>query len=71
MNGGIIMESVIRRYEDLLKDKDIAGFSYTLSAINTLKPVLGHLRDKGIRILMDLGCGYGVLSLIIADFIGA
>ncbi len=65
------MESVIRRYEDLLKDKDIAGSSYTLSAINMLKPVLGYLRDKGIRILMDMGCGYGVLSLIIADFIGA
>jgi 16S rRNA G1207 methylase RsmC len=36
-----------------------------------IKPMLGYLRDKGIRILMDLGCGYGVLSFIIADFIGA
>jgi cyclopropane fatty-acyl-phospholipid synthase-like methyltransferase len=33
--------------------------------------VLKHLRNRDIKVLMDLGCGYGVLTFIIADFIGA
>ena len=64
------MNNVVKRYEDLLKDENIASSSYTLSAIDMLKPVLKRLRDKGIKSLMDLGCGYGILTLVIADFIG-
>jgi len=64
------MNNVVKRYEDLLKDGNITGSSYTLSAIDMLKPVLEHLRGEGIKVLMDLGCGYGLLTLIVADFIG-
>ena len=66
-----LWDSMIKRYEDLLKDESVATSSYTLSAIDKLKPVLEYLRGKGIKVLMDLGCGYGLLTLIVADFIGA
>jgi ribosomal protein L11 methylase PrmA len=64
------MNNVVKRYGDLLKDGNITGSSYTLSAIDMLKPVLERLRGEGIKVLMDLGCGYGLLTLIVADFIG-
>jgi len=66
-----LWDSMIKRWEDLLKDESVATSSYTISAIDKLKPVLEYLRDKGIKVLMDLGCGYGLLTLIVADFIGA
>jgi len=64
------MNNIVRCYDDLLKDESIVGSSYTLSAIDMLKPVLERLRGEGIKVLMDLGCGYGLLTLIVADFIG-
>jgi SAM-dependent methyltransferase len=69
-DGDNAMNNIVKRYEDLLKDENIAGSSYTLSAIEMLKHVLEYLRGEGIKVLMDLGCGYGVLTLIAADFIG-
>jgi len=66
-----LWDSMIKRYEDLLKDEIVATSSYTLSAIDKLKPILGYLRDRDIKVLMDLGCGYGLLTFIVADFIGA
>jgi len=65
------LNNILKRYKDFLKDQYIKGSSYTLSAIHLLEPVLKHLRNKNIKVLMDLGCGYGVLTFIIADFIGA
>jgi SAM-dependent methyltransferase len=63
--------NIVRRYDDLLKDESIVHSSYTLLAIDMLKPVLERLRGEGCKVLMDLGCGYGLLTLIVADFIGA
>ena len=65
-----LWDNMIKRYEDLLKDESVATSSYTLFAVDKLKPILEYLRDKGIKVLMDLGCGYGLLTLIVADFIG-
>lgn len=65
-----LLDSVVKRYEDLLKDESIVGSSYTLLAIDMLVPVLEYLRGKGIKVFMDLGCGYGLLTFIVADFIG-
>jgi SAM-dependent methyltransferase len=65
-----LWDNMIKHYEDLLKDEGVATSSYTLSAIDKLKPILEYLRGKGIKVLMDLGCGYGLLTLIVADFIG-
>jgi len=65
------LNNILKRYEDFLKDQYIKGSSYTLSAIHLLEPAFKHLRNKNIKVLMDLGCGYGVLTFIIADFIGA
>jgi len=65
------LKNILKRYKDFLKDQYIKGSSYTLSAIHLLEPVLKHLRNRDIKVLMDLGCGYGVLTFIIADFIGA
>ena len=65
-----LLDSVVKRYEDLLKDESIVGSSYTLHAMDMLIPVLEYLRGKGIKVFMDLGCGYGLLTFIVADFIG-
>ena len=65
------MNNIVRRYDDLLKDESIVHSSYTLLATDMLKPVLERLRGEGIKVLMDLGCGYGLLTLIVADFISA
>jgi SAM-dependent methyltransferase len=65
------MNNIVRCYDDLLKDESIVGSSYTLSAIDMLKPILERLRGEGIKVLMDLGCGYGLLTLIVTNFIGA
>jgi SAM-dependent methyltransferase len=65
-----LLDSVVKRYEDFLKDESIVGSSYTLHAIDMLIPVLEYLRGKGIKVFMDLGCGYGLLTFIVADFIG-
>jgi cyclopropane fatty-acyl-phospholipid synthase-like methyltransferase len=64
------MDNILKRYKDALEDRYMKGSSYTLSAIHLLKPALEYLKDKNIKVLMDLGCGYGVLTLIIADFVG-
>ena len=64
-----LLDSVVKRYEDFLEDKSIVGSSYTLHAIDMLIPVLEYLRGKGIKVFMDLGCGYGLLTFIVADFI--
>jgi hypothetical protein len=34
-----LLDSVVKRYEDLLKDESIVGSSYTLHAIDMLIPV--------------------------------
>ena len=65
-----LLDSVVKCYEDLLKDESIVGSSYTLHAMDMLIPVLEYLRGKGIKVFMDLGCGYGLLTFIVADFIG-
>lgn len=44
--------------------------SYTLMSIEHLEPALRMLRDKGIRSMIDFGCGYGVLTCIIAEYLG-
>jgi SAM-dependent methyltransferase len=64
------MNNIVKHYEDLLKDENIIGSSYTLSAIYMLKPVLERLRGGGIKVMIDFGCGYGLLTLIVADFVG-
>jgi SAM-dependent methyltransferase len=69
-NRNNAINNIVRRY-DILKDESIISSSYTLSAIDMLKPILKRLRGEGIKVLMDLGCGYGLLTLIVTDFIGA
>ncbi|MGC9149462.1 MAG: class I SAM-dependent methyltransferase [Sulfolobales archaeon] len=50
------------------------GSSYTLTAlvngVNSLTPVLKYLSRYPIKVMLDLGCGYGVLSAIIAEYLG-
>jgi SAM-dependent methyltransferase len=64
------LEDLLRKYEDSLNDAGVVGSSYTLSAINLLRPALEHLRDQRVKTMLDLGCGYGVLTLIVAEAIG-
>jgi len=35
-----------------------------------LEPILEHIRGEGIRTMLDLGCGYGILTVAIAEFLG-
>jgi len=70
-NRNNAMNNIVKRYDDILKDESIVSSSYTLSAIGILKPILERLRGENIKVLMDLGCGYGLLTLIVADLIDA
>jgi len=45
--------------------------SYTLGSIEHLEPALRLLRSRTvIRSMVDLGCGYGVLTCIVAEYLG-
>jgi len=46
--------------------------SYTLGSIEHLEPALIFLRSRTVvRSMVDLGCGYGVLTCIVAEYLGA
>jgi 2-polyprenyl-3-methyl-5-hydroxy-6-metoxy-1,4-benzoquinol methylase len=64
------LKDLFGKYEDLLKDADIRKTSYTLGAIRLLEPALKYLRRQNIKTMLDLGCGYGVLTLIVTEAIG-
>lgn len=45
--------------------------SYTLRSIEHLEPALRFLKSQtAIRSMMDLGCGYGVLTCLVAEYLG-
>ena len=65
------LESIMRRYEGYLRSyPEVKDSSYTLNAIHLLKPVLNYLRKQNLISMLDLGCGYGILTLIVAEYIG-
>jgi len=46
--------------------------SYTLGSVEHLEPALRFLKSRTvIRSMVDLGCGYGVLTCIVAEYLGA
>ncbi|MEM1914633.1 MAG: class I SAM-dependent methyltransferase [Candidatus Nezhaarchaeales archaeon] len=61
------LEEVLQKYRDLI---DRHGWSsYTLMALNLLEPLLRELRKTELRNMIDLGCGYKVLTCIIAEYL--
>ncbi|MEM2196923.1 MAG: class I SAM-dependent methyltransferase [Candidatus Nezhaarchaeales archaeon] len=61
------LKEVLQKYQDLI---DRYGWSsYTLMSINLLEPLLRELRKIELRNMIDLGCGYKVLSCIIAEYL--
>jgi SAM-dependent methyltransferase len=65
-----ILKNILKKYEELLMNEEIRYSSYTLNATYMLEPILEHIRGEGIRTMLDLGCGYGILTVIIAEFLG-
>ena len=63
------LDSILRRYAEVIKDT--LWSSYTLAHVRKLKPLLDYLKNDsvGIRRMLDLGTGYGVLASIIADYL--
>lgn len=51
-------------------DEEIRNSSYTLNATYMLEPMLEYIQDKSIKNMLDLGCGYGILTVAIAQFLG-
>jgi len=45
--------------------------TYTLGSVEQLEPALKTQKDQRVKSLVDLGCGYGVLTCIIAEYLGA
>jgi len=45
--------------------------SYTLGSLEHLEPAFKVLKNQMIKSVVDLGCGYGVLICIVADYLGA
>jgi len=46
--------------------------SYTLGSVKHLEPALRFLKSRTvIRSMVDLGCGSGVLTCIVAEYLGA
>jgi len=62
------LENIFEKYKQFLND-EVRGSSYTLNAFSLLKPALEYLKSQDIKSMFDLGCGYGVLTLMIADFL--
>jgi len=61
------LKEVLQKYRDLI---DRYGWSsYTLMALNSLEPLLRELRKIELRSMIDLGCGYKVLTCIIAEYL--
>ena len=65
------LETILTKYKDVLSDETVKSSSYTLQGLSMLKPVLRRLKGENIETIMDLGCGYGVLTLIIAEYLNA
>jgi len=63
-------KSILNKYEKLLTDEEIRNSSYTLNAAHMLEPMLEYIQDKSIKNMLDLGCGYGILTVAIAQFLG-
>lgn len=64
-------EILIEKYRPVLLNREVLGSSYTLMKLDSLKPMLEYLKNQEIKALLDLGCGYGVITLIVGEFIGA
>jgi len=57
----------LQKYQDCI---DRYGWSsYTLMALDLLKPLLRELRKTKLQNMIDLGCGYKVLTCIIAEYL--
>jgi SAM-dependent methyltransferase len=65
------LEDIAKKYADLIDNPEVKSSSYSLNSLSMLKPELGYLKEKGIRSMIDMGCGYGVLGVIIGEFLGA
>jgi len=63
-------DKLLRKYEDVLSNQAVKFSSYTLQSLRTLEPILKYLKRHSIDSMMDLGCGYGVLTLIVAEYLG-
>jgi len=44
--------------------------SYTIGVVRPSKLALEYLEDKNLKCMADLGCVHGILTFIIAEFIG-
>lgn len=52
-------------------NEEIKYSSYTLNApYYMLEPILEHIRGENVQTMLDLGCGYGILTVAIAEFLG-
>jgi SAM-dependent methyltransferase len=63
-------KSILKKYEELLMNLELRYSSYTLNSAYVLEPILEHIRDEDIKTMLDLGCGYGILTVAIAEFLG-
>ncbi|MEM4546735.1 MAG: class I SAM-dependent methyltransferase [Nitrososphaerota archaeon] len=61
------LRKVLRKYQDFI---DRYGWSsYTLMNLDLLEPLLKELRKTKLQNMIDLGCGYKVLTCIIAEYL--
>jgi 2-polyprenyl-3-methyl-5-hydroxy-6-metoxy-1,4-benzoquinol methylase len=66
------LKLILEKYRDPIRET--MGSSYTLTALwngaESLAHVLRYLSRYPIETMLDLGCGYGILSAIIAEYLG-
>ncbi|MEM3905686.1 MAG: class I SAM-dependent methyltransferase [Nitrososphaerota archaeon] len=61
------LREVLRKYQDLIDRYEWS--SYTLMSLNLLGPLLRELRKIKPQNMIDLGCGFKVLTCIIAEYL--
>ncbi|MEM0282350.1 MAG: class I SAM-dependent methyltransferase [Desulfurococcaceae archaeon] len=62
-----LLREVFRKYKDYINQ--YGWSSYTLMNLNLLEPLLRELRKIKLQNMIDFGCGYKVLSCIIAEYL--
>jgi 2-polyprenyl-3-methyl-5-hydroxy-6-metoxy-1,4-benzoquinol methylase len=67
-SGSERMQQLVAKYNHLISET--AWSNYTLRGIQHLGPALKLLQVVGIGRMLDVGCGYGILTAIMAEYIG-